>query len=91
MGDAIVRRACGGQQRRQLDEGFDRNENGANRECGTRHAIGHPDRNRGRALMLIAEPDLAALSNAALHENRLAMQRMPGIVNGDLLSVVGGM
>jgi hypothetical protein len=41
--------------------------------------------------MLVAEPDLATLSDAALHENRLAMQRMPGIVNGDLLSVVGGM
>ena len=91
MGDAIVRRVRGGQQRRELDEGFDRNENGANREGGTRHAIGHPDRNRGRALLLVAEPDLATLSYAALHENRLAVQGMPGIVNGYVLSVVGGM
>ncbi|MGH9194905.1 MAG: hypothetical protein ACRD1T_04100 [Acidimicrobiia bacterium] len=91
MGDAIVRRACGGHQRRELDEGFDRHEDGTDRESGTGHAIGHPDRNRGRPLIVLAEPDLAALSYAALHENRLAMQRMPGIVNGDLLSVVGGM
>ena len=91
MGDAIVRRARGGQQRRELDEGFDRNENGANREGSTRHAIGHPDRNRGRALIGLAEPDLAAMPHAALHENRLAVQRMPGIVNGYALSVVGGM
>ena len=64
---------------------------GTNRECGTRHAIRHPDWNRGRALIGLAEPDLATLSHAALHENRLAMQRMPGIVNGYVLSVVGGM
>jgi hypothetical protein len=31
------------------------------------------------------------MPHAALHENRLAMQRMPAIVNRDLLSVVGGM
>jgi hypothetical protein len=28
MGDAIVRRACGGHQRRNLDEGVDRHEDG---------------------------------------------------------------
>jgi hypothetical protein len=92
MGDAMVRRRpCGSHQRRELDEGFDRHEDWTDRECGTRHTIGHPDRNRGRALMLVAEPDLAAMSYAALHENRLAMQRMPRIVNGDVLGVVGGM
>ena len=37
------------------------------------------------------QPDLAAMPNAALHANRLAMQRMPGIVNGYFFSVVGGM
>jgi hypothetical protein len=31
------------------------------------------------------------MSHAALHANRLAVQRMPRIVNGDVLSVVGGM
>jgi hypothetical protein len=91
MADAIVRRrACGGHQQRELDEGVDRHEDRANREGRTRHAIGHPDRNRGRA-RLVAEPDLAPLSHAVLHEDRLAMQRMPRIVNGDVLSVVGGM
>ena len=39
----------------------------------------------------LAEPDLAAMSHAALYENRLAVQRMPGIVNGYVLGVVGGM
>lgn len=86
-----MRRAGGGHQRRELEEAFDRNEDRTNRECGTRHAIGHPNWNRGRALIWLAEPDLAAMSHAALHENRLAVQRMPGIVNGDVLSVVGGM
>ena len=92
MGDAIVRRRpCGGHQRRELDQGGDRYEDWTNRESGTRHAIGHPDRNRGRALIVLAEPDLTALSHAALHEHRLALQRMPRIVNGDGLSVVGRM
>ena len=86
-----MRRACGGHQRRELDEGFDGNEDRTNRECGTCHAIRHPNRNRGRAIFVLAEPDLAAMSHAALHDNRLAVQRMPGIVNGDVLSVVGGM
>ena len=86
-----MRRACGGHQRREFEEAFDRNKDRTNRECGTRHAIGHPDRNRGRALIGLAEPDLAAMPHAALHENRLAVQRMPGIVNGYALSVVGGM
>ena len=31
------------------------------------------------------------MPHAALHANRLAMQRMPGIVNGYFFSVVGGM
>jgi hypothetical protein len=91
LGDAIVRRACGGHQRRELEEGFDGHEDRTHRECGTCHAIRHPHRNRGRAIFVLAEPDLAAMSHAALHENRLAVQRMPGIVNGDVLSVVGGM
>jgi hypothetical protein len=89
--DAIVRRACGGHQRRQLEEGVDRYEDGPEGESGTGHAIRHPDRNRGRALIVFAQPDLAAMPNAALHPNRLAMQRMPGIVNGYFFSVVGGM
>jgi hypothetical protein len=93
MGDAIVRRRpCGGHhQRRELAKRLDRHEDGTNRECGTRRAIGHPDRNRGDALLLLAQPDVTAMSHAALHANGLAMQRMPRIVNGDLLSVVGGM
>jgi hypothetical protein len=91
LGDAIVRRACGGHQRRELDEGLERNQDRTNRECGTCHAIRHPERNRGRALIVLAEPDLAAMSHAALHGNGLAVQWMPGIVNRYVLSVVGGM
>jgi hypothetical protein len=41
--------------------------------------------------MLLAEPELATMPHAALYHNRLAMQRMPRIVDGDFLSVVGGM
>jgi len=51
--------------------------------------IRHPHRNRGR--VLLAEPEIAAMPHAAPHPNRLAVQRMPAIVNRDLLSVVGGM
>jgi hypothetical protein len=91
MGDVIVRRACGGHQRGELSEGFDGNEDGTGGECGTRHAIRHPDRNRGRARIALAQPDLATMSHAALHHQRLAVQWMPRIVNGDLLSVVGRM
>ncbi len=91
MGDAIVRRASGGHQRGELSEGFDGNEDRTSGECGTRHTVRHPDRNRGRARIALAQPDLATMSHAALHEQRLAVQRMPRIVNGDVLSVVGGM
>lgn len=86
-----MRRACGGHQRRELEEAFDSDEDRTHREGGTRHAIGHPDRDRGRALIGRAEPHVPAMSHAALYENRLAVQRMPGIVNGYVLSVVGGM
>ena len=43
------------------------------------------------ALILLAEPHIAAMPHAALHQNRLAVQWMPGIVNRYVLSVVGGM
>jgi hypothetical protein len=91
MGDAIVRRARSGHQRGELSEGFDRDEDGTCGECGTRHTIRHPDRNRGRARLAFAQPDLAPMSHAALHEQRLAVQWMPRVVNRDVLSVVGGM
>jgi hypothetical protein len=91
MGDAIVRRACGGHQQGELHEGFDRDEDRTSGQRRTRHAISHPDRNCGRALIGLAKPDLATMSHAALHEQRLAVKRMPRIVNGDVLSVVGGM
>jgi hypothetical protein len=42
-------------------------------------------------MTVLAQPDLAAIPHAALHDNRSAMQRMPGIVNRYVLSVVGGM
>ena len=91
MGDAIVRRARGGYQRGELGEGFNGDKDRADRERGTGHAIGHPNGNRGRLLIGFAQPDLTAMSNAPLHGNYLAVQRMPRIVNGDVLSVVGGM
>ncbi len=91
IGDAIVRRVGGIDQRGEFGEGFNRDEDRADRECGTRHAIRHPHRNRGRGLILLAEQELATMPHAALHQNRLAMQRMPGIMNRYLLSVVGRM
>ena len=91
MGYAIVRRARGGRQRRELDEGVDRHEDRTDRKGGTRHAIGHPDRNRGRVLVVLTQPAVAAMSDAALHGNGLAVQWMPGIVNRCVFSVVGGM
>ncbi len=87
----MVRRAGGSHQRDELAQGVDRYEDGPRRQRRTRDAVGHPDRNGRRVLFGLAKPHLAALSHAALHANRLPMQRMPGIVNGDFFSVVGGM
>jgi hypothetical protein len=89
--DAILRRARGDHQRRQLAQRFDRDHHWTDRERRTGHAIRHPDRNRRGALIVGVEPHLAAMPHAPLHQNRSAMQRMPGIVNGDVLSVMGGM
>jgi hypothetical protein len=90
-GDAIVRRAPGVDQRGQRGQSFDRDDDRTNGQRGTGHAIGHPDRNRRRALIMLAEPDLATIPHAALHDKRLAVQRMPRIVDRDLLGVVGRM
>jgi hypothetical protein len=46
---------------------------------------------QNRVLVLVTEPELATGAYRALHEKRLALQRMPRIVDRDLLSVVGGM
>jgi len=89
--DAIVHLSRGRNQGRQLDQRVNRDETRTYRECGAGDAIGHPHRNRGRPVCFIAQPEFATGADAALHENRLAMQRMPGIVNGYLLSVVGRM
>jgi RNase P protein component len=89
--DAIVRRAGCVDQRREFGESFHRHQGGTDGQRGTRHAIRHPNRNRRGALVVLAKPDLAPMSHAALHENRLAMQRMPEIVDGYFFSVVGGM
>jgi hypothetical protein len=91
MGDTITCRADCCNHRRQLGQGVHRNETRADGQHGTRHAICHPDGNRGRALVLIEEPELATRANRASNMQGLAVQRMPGIVDGDLLSVVGGM
>ena len=89
--DAIVRRAGGVYQRGQLIEGFDRDEDRTDRERGTCHAIRHPHRYRRRRLIVLAQPQLVTMAHAAPSEHGLAMQRMPGIVNRYVLSVVGGM
>ena len=60
-------------------------------DSGTGHAIRHPDRNRGRAYVVVAQPELATGAYGAPNANGLAMQRMPRIVDRDLLSVVGSM
>jgi hypothetical protein len=91
IGDAIVRRAGGGDQRGQLGEGFDGHEGTTRRQRGAGCPIRHPHRNRGGLLVLRAEPDITAMTYAPLHDNRLPVQRMPGIVNRYVLSVVGGM
>jgi hypothetical protein len=89
--DAIVRRTRGLHQRGQLGEGFNGDEHRTDGERGADHSIGHPDRNRGGGLVRRAQPDVTTSAHAALNEHRLAVQRMPRIVNRYLLSVVGRM
>lgn len=87
--DAIVRRAGGSDQGREFGERLDGDEDRTGRHRGAGHAIGHPDRNRCRAVILLNQPHLTTMTHAAPHQNRLAMQRMPAVVNRDVLSVVG--
>ena len=87
--DAIVRRAGGRDQGREFGERLDGDEDRAGRHCGAGGAIGHPDRDRCRAVIVLNKPHLTTMAHAAPHENRLAMQRMPAVMNGDVLSVVG--
>jgi hypothetical protein len=91
MRHTITRRTSDRNDRRQLGEGLYRDKTGTDRQRGTRHAIRHPNGNRGGVLVVIAQPELATRANRASHLQGLAVQRMPAIVNGDLLSVVGGM
>ena len=91
INDAIVRPAGGVHQRGEFGEGVDRDQDGTEGQRGTRHTIGHPRGNGGRLLRVLVEPDMAAIPHTALHLNGVAVQRMPRIVNCDLLSVVGGM
>ena len=91
MGDTITCRAGRRNHRHQLGERVHRDEPRPDGQHGTGHAIRHPDGNRGRVRRLIAQPELAARVYHASNLQGLAVQRMPGIVNGDLLSVVGGM
>jgi hypothetical protein len=89
ISEAIVRRARGGDQRGQFGEGFDRYEDGAEGQCGAGHSVGHPHRNGSDVLILLAQPHVTTVAHAPLHENRLAMQRMPRVMNDDVLSAVG--
>jgi len=91
IGHAIVRRASGAHQRRQLGQRVDRDQDGTDGEGGTGDAIRHPDRNRGRAAVGVAQPEVTTGADGAPSKNGLAVQRMPRIVDRDLLSVVGGM
>ena len=91
MGDTIARRAGSINQTRKLGHGFHRDKHRTDGQRGTSHAIGHPHRNRGRVLVLLAQPELATGAHAAPNEYGLAVQRMPRIVDRDLLSVVGRM
>jgi hypothetical protein len=84
-----VRRARGGNQRGELGEGFDRDEDGAEGQCGAGHSVGHPHRDGGGVLILLAQPHVTTVAHAPLHENRLAVQRMPRVMNDDVLSAVG--
>lgn len=91
IGDAIVRRAGDVDQRDQLGQGFDGHEGGTSRQRGAGRTIRHPHRNRGGLLVLLAEPDITAMPYDPLHQNRVAVQRMPRVVNRDVLSVMGRM
>jgi len=91
IGDAIVRRARGGHQRRQLGQRIDRDQDRTDGQGSTGDAISHPNRNRRRALIGLAQPHVATMAHAPPHENRLTVERMPGIANRYGLSVVGGM
>jgi hypothetical protein len=91
IGDAIVRRAGGVDQRAQLGQGFDGHKDRTSRQRGAGRAIRHPHRNRRGLLVLLSEPDITAMPYAPLHDNRLPVQRMPRVMNRYLLSVVGRM
>jgi hypothetical protein len=54
IGDAIVRRASGVHQRRQLGQRVNRDQDETDRQAGTGDAIRHPDRNRRRADVVVA-------------------------------------
>ena len=86
-----MRSARGGYERGQLGERFDRYEDRAEGQRGAGHAVRHPHGNGGRVPILLAEPHVTPVAQAPPNKNHLAMQRMPSVVNGDVLSVVGGM
>jgi hypothetical protein len=54
ISDAIVRRASGVHQRRQLGQRVNRDQDGTDGEGGTGDAVRHPDRNRRRADVVVA-------------------------------------
>jgi hypothetical protein len=91
MGLTITRGASRCNHRRQLSQGRHRSETRPDRQHRTRHAIRHPDRNGCRRRVVIAQPEFATRAYRAPNLQGLAVQRMPRVVNGDLLSVVGGM
>ena len=84
-----MRFARDGDQRGQLGQRFDRYEDGADGQRRAGHAVRHPHGNGGRLVILLAEPHVTTVAQAPLHENRLAMQRVPAIMHDDVLSTVG--
>lgn len=84
-----MRAARDGDQRGQLGQRFDRYEDGADGQRGAGHAVCHPHGNGGRVLILLAEPHVTTVAQAPLHDNCLAMQRVPAVMNDDMLSTVG--
>jgi hypothetical protein len=91
MGAAIVRRVRGVDQQSKLGQRFEGDEDRTGGQRRARHAISHPHRDCGCVLVVVRQPELAARACRAPHEKGLAVQRMPRIVDRDLLSVVGRM
>jgi hypothetical protein len=91
MGAAIVRRARGVDQHSKLGQRVERDKDRTGGQRRADHPIGHPHWDGGDVLVVIRQPELAPRAYRPPHDEGLAVQRMPRIVDRDLLSVVGRM